>query len=332
MKGRFAMQPFTASFRVGPYQVRLEVSDAADDSPAAAQPVLGVVGDTVRHRAPEDPTLTPNERRVLAAVKPIIQSAKQIAHEAGYERASGQLYATLRTLADKGYVERAPGGGFRRKPDVELPALQSAPHRPAAEQVSRSPSQAPASNYDNLLPSEREALRVLTPERKTATEIAHAIGHDRCSGQLYATLRSLLQMRLVEHVPGGGYRLAPGVEPPPEICKAPVKKMDRDVKPRTKKPAPPSAPTLPNLTVTENHLVRLLGDRELTETEIIQESGLRAELVKHFLRELSNGRGVLQVTDKPDGRGIMSALEKRYRVAAQPLGERVPPAPNGKGH
>ena len=75
-----------------------------------------VVGDGRNSRAEsQDPTLTPNERRVLGAVKPIIQSAKQIAHEAGYERASGQLYATLRTLAEKGLVERAPGGGFRAK-------------------------------------------------------------------------------------------------------------------------------------------------------------------------------------------------------------------------
>ncbi|HEV3341102.1 MAG TPA: hypothetical protein VG125_12120, partial [Pirellulales bacterium] len=140
------MQPFTATFTVGPYQVRLEISDASGDSPAVA----------ARQTIKEDPTLTPNERRVLAAVKPIIQSAKQIAHEAGYERASGQLYATLRTLADKGYVERAPGGGFRRKQEDASPALQSSP---------LAPSQVSAPNYDNLLPSEREAMRVLTPER-----------------------------------------------------------------------------------------------------------------------------------------------------------------------
>lgn len=98
------MQPFTMSFAVGPYQVRVVVTNAEAVLESPPEP-LPVSRDE----------LLPNEREVEMVLTEQVKSAKEIAHAIGHDRPSGQLYATLRSLCAKRIAEHAPGGGYRRR-------------------------------------------------------------------------------------------------------------------------------------------------------------------------------------------------------------------------
>jgi hypothetical protein len=69
--------------------------------------------------AVSDGDLTAAERRILAACRQVAASSKRpatavkIAHVLRYRRASTYLYDRLRSLCDKGYLDKAPGGGYR---------------------------------------------------------------------------------------------------------------------------------------------------------------------------------------------------------------------------
>lgn len=80
--------------------------------------------------------------------------------------------------------------------------------------------------------------------------------------------------------------------------------------------------------ITYSHLVRMLMDGEHTRAELARGTGLHAETVNRYVRQLHR-RGVVRIADW-DTNPVNKNFVPRFTLNAEGLADEVKPKPRGK--